>query len=173
VAYANDPSSTLGIKYIRDRLGRLEQAERHTYRVTAPNMSDGNRVSCATLTYNDAGQPLTEAYSEGTLATFSIEWTYDTYLRRQTVTARNGGASLQAATSAYDTAGRLSSVSDGTYSATYAYHPNSSLLNTVTFKQNTTPALTTTRTYDKLNRLQQIGSAPSGASAKGNGVPSK
>ncbi|MGC8989532.1 MAG: hypothetical protein ACP5MD_05375, partial [Verrucomicrobiia bacterium] len=50
-----------------------------------------------TWSYNDASQPLTESYSGGTLPSLSMNWTYDTSLRLQTVTAKNGATTLQSA----------------------------------------------------------------------------
>ena len=63
-------------------------------------------------------------------------------------------------THGYDTASRLASVSDGTQSATYSYLANSPLLSQIAFKQSGTTRMTTTRTYDALNRLQSISSQP-------------
>jgi YD repeat-containing protein len=108
------------------------------------------------LTYNDANQLLTGSYTGGTLAGLSVNNTYNGYLQRETVTARNGGTTLQGATYGYDTAGRLLTVTDSPYVATYAYQPNSLLLNTVTFKNGATTNWVTSRQYDRLNRLQSI-----------------
>ncbi|NLH71562.1 MAG: RHS repeat-associated core domain-containing protein [Verrucomicrobia bacterium] len=118
-----------------------------------------------TWTYNDANQPLTESYSGGTLASLSMNWTYDTSFRLQTVTAKNGANTLQSASYGYDTAGRLQTVTDSPYTATYTYHPNSTIINTVTFANNGVTRLVTTRVYDKLNRLTSISSVASGPSA--------
>ena len=52
---------------------------------------------------------------------------------------------------------------DGTYSVNYAYVPNSSLVDTVTFKQGTTTRMTTQRRFDYLGRLQSIVNTPAGA----------
>ena len=54
----------------------------------------------------------------------------------------------------------LSTVSDGTQTATYSYLANSPLVGNVTFKQNTTTRMTTTRSYDYLNRLSVMSSVP-------------
>ena len=48
----------------------------------------------------------------------SVNRSYDKYLRVQTVQAKNGALLLQAATYGYDTAGRLQTVTDASYSAT-------------------------------------------------------
>lgn len=64
----------------------------------------------------------------------------------------------------YDDYGRLGSVSNGNYSASYGYVPNSDLLQTTTFKNGADIVLTTTRTWDYGMRLRSIanvvGSAP-------------
>ncbi len=71
------------------------------------------------------------------------------------------GASLGGVSFTYATASRLDTVSDGTNAATYAYLANSPLVSSVTFKQSGTTRLTTTKSYDNLNRLTQISSVPS------------
>ncbi|NLH72829.1 MAG: RHS repeat protein, partial [Verrucomicrobia bacterium] len=143
--------STPDVSYTYDRRGR---------RLTA--ICNGITT---TLTYNDANQPLTESYSGGTLAGLSMNWTYDNKLRLSTVTAKNGATALQSAAYSYDAAGRLQTVTDSPYSATYTYHPNSTLINTITFANNGAIRLVASRVYDKLNRLTLISSAASGASA--------
>jgi RHS repeat-associated protein len=62
-------------------------------------------------------------------------------------------------------ASRLSTVSDGTYNATYDYLANSPLVSQITFKSNTTVRMTTTKKYDFLNRPVDITSVPSASSA--------
>ena len=57
-------------------------------------------------------------------------------------------------------ASRLSIVSDGANSATYSYLANSPLAGQINFTSNTTTAVTTTKTYDNLNRLIAITSIP-------------
>lgn len=49
-------------------------------------------------------------------------------------------------------------------SAEYSYLANSPLVDTVTFMQSSTPRMTTTKSYDFLDRLTQISSAPSASS---------
>jgi hypothetical protein len=43
VADSDDFSSTLGVKYIREGLGRLQRAEHHTYAVAGHNLTDVRR----------------------------------------------------------------------------------------------------------------------------------
>jgi len=57
----------------------------------------------------------------------------------------------------------MTNVSDGTYSAAYSYLANSPLISQINFRQSTTSRMTTTKTYDNLNRLTQISSVPTGS----------
>jgi RHS repeat-associated protein len=66
----------------------------------------------------------------------------------------------------YDTASRLTSVSDGTLSATYAYQANSDLLSTITLRNGATTRLTTTRVYDRWGRLQSQWAVANAASVQ-------
>ncbi|MBI3418204.1 MAG: hypothetical protein HY043_23180 [Verrucomicrobia bacterium] len=113
--------------------------------------------------YSSAGLFTGESYSGGTLGGLATTNLYDAYLRRSSVQLVGQSATINSYT--YDNASRLSSVGDGTYSASYTRLANSELLDTVTFKQSITTRMTTTRQYDKLNRLLSINSALSAASA--------
>ncbi len=98
----------------------------------------------------------------------SVSSIYDTYLRRTNLTTLNNSTPLGTNSLEYDSAGRLSTVRDGPntgYSAIYTYLGSSSLISQIAFKDNTTTRMTTTKQYDKLDRLQSISSTPSGASA--------
>jgi YD repeat-containing protein len=120
-----------------------------------------------TLTYNDADQVLTEANQHitqgGMLDEITVSRTYDSQSRPAGVAVLNGPNTLHPVGYGYDNAGRLQTVTSGNNSATYAYTPNSALIATVTFKKSGTPQLTTTKTYDKLNRLAKISSSSSAA----------
>jgi len=120
-----------------------------------------------TWTYNDADEPLTQTHSGGTLGGLAINWTYDNALRRGVVTAKNGTNVLQAADYYYDPAGRLQTVVDGSVSATYAYHPNSTLIATLALTNGpgTGSGLGVSQAYDKLNRLLSITSRAYGTAA--------
>jgi len=120
-----------------------------------------------TWTYNDADEPLTQTHSGGTLGGLAINWTYDNALRRGVVTAKNGTNVLQAADYYYDPAGRLQTVVDGSVSATYAYHPNSTLIATLalTNAPGSGSGLGVSRAYDQLNRLLSITSRAYGSAA--------
>jgi RHS repeat-associated protein len=56
----------------------------------------------------------------------------------------------------YDGASRLRTASDGVNSAAYNYAANSPLVGQITFKQGSAVRMTTTKSYDNLNRLTQI-----------------
>jgi len=62
----------------------------------------------------------------------------------------------------YDAASRLETVTSGTNSASYTYLANSPLVDNIAFKNNGTTCMTTTKTYDYLNRLTAIASSGTG-----------
>ncbi|MEW6159950.1 MAG: RHS repeat-associated core domain-containing protein [Verrucomicrobiota bacterium] len=116
-----------------------------------------------------ANQALTESYSGGTLAGLAVNHAFDNYLRSSSVEIKSGSTSLQAVSYAHDNAGRLQSVTDASassHTATYAYHANSHLINTLTFTNSGSGnGMVTTKAYDRLNRLQSIASNAFGSSA--------
>jgi len=127
-----------------------------------------------TRAYNDAGVLLTESYSGGPLNGLSITNGYDHFLRRTNLSILNSPSTILASTAyAYDAASRLQTVSAldvglGTLnSATYTYLANSPLVDNIAFKNGSTTRMTTTKTYDYLNRLTGISSQPIGSSAIG------
>jgi RHS repeat-associated protein len=63
---------------------------------------------------------------------------------------------LTIVTNNFDTGGRLSMIGDGTNSATYSYLANSPLVEQIAFKQNGSNRMTTTKSFDMLNRLTSI-----------------
>ncbi len=73
----------------------------------------------------------------------------------------------------YDDGGRLNQVGDGTHTATYAFHTNSGLLDTVTLnsalQQNDVYEIE--REYDYLGRLTDIEN-PAGQQDPSTGFPS-
>ncbi len=147
VAYSNDPLNTSGAGYTYDRRGR------------AKTITQG--ATTTTLAFNDVNEPLTEAYTGGTLAGLTVTRGYDNYLRRNSLSLNSQPSTINISYGYDALSGRLQTVSDGTQNAAYGYLANSPLVNTVTFKQNTTTRLTTTKSYDLLNRLTSISSANS------------
>jgi len=87
----------------------------------------------------------------------------DARLRRATNGLTLNSSFLAWTTNAYDNASRLATVGNDTFTSSYAYLAHSPLWGTLTFKQNGTTRMTTTRQYDRLNRLQQVTAQPSEA----------
>ncbi len=143
VAYSSDPVSTPGASYTYDRMGRQQTVSRG--------------ATTTTLALNWLGTPIAESYSGGTLAGLSVTNGYDTYLRRTKLYASPAAFSV---TYGYDSASRLQTVSDGTYSGTYTYLPNSPLVYQLDLKETTNLRLSTIKQYDTLNRLQTVFNTP-------------
>jgi RHS repeat-associated protein len=114
-----------------------------------------------TLTYSTFGQSEDETYTAGPLNGLALDRTYDGYARLQTLAV----PSVYTAGYDYDAASRLDTVTQGVRTAKYAYVPNSSLVESVTVKNNGTLRLTTTKGYDHLNRLGSIANTPSATPA--------
>jgi RHS repeat-associated protein len=131
----------------------------NTPSVTAVYDRRGRRIaviggpSVYSYTYDIAGQILTESFPTSNVIVTNV---YDELLRRSSLS----GVSAKVAYS-YDSASRLSSVTNGTHTATYAYLPNSSLVSNIVFATNGTTKMTTTKSYDNLNRLTSIRSVDS------------
>ncbi|MDF1813620.1 MAG: hypothetical protein P1V20_15580 [Verrucomicrobiales bacterium] len=87
-----------------------------------------------------------------------IDPAYDALHRRNALTVNPGnGAATVTQSQTYEAGtSRLDTVSQGGYSSTYSYHTNSSLINTLTHRDNGADRLTETRVYDNLNRLYSI-----------------
>ncbi len=136
--------STPGMTNTYDRRGQLVTVVQGT--------------NTTTLTYNSAGQLLTE-----TCNGFTVNNRYDFMLRRTNVFVT--GYSSTSTKYGYDAASRLGAVTNGNYTATYAYHTDSPLVSTITFRDGATTRLTTTKSYDNLNRLTSISNTPSSGSA--------
>lgn len=117
-----------------------------------------------TMSYNLAGELLSESYSGGILNGLAVTNGYDQFMRRTNLTALASGVMSRALYS-YDNASRLSTVSDGTNNAAYSYVANSPLVSQIVFTSNSVTRMTTTKSYDYLNRLNSISSLPSASSA--------
>ena len=144
----NYSDGTPGVTNSYDRLGRLSS-------IFCNGMTD-------TLSYNLANELLSEAFSGGTLNGLSVTNGYDADLRRTNLSALAASSQLRSASYAYDNASRLASVTDANNnSAAYSYLANSPLVSQIGFKQSGITRMTTTKSYDYLNRLTQISSAPS------------
>jgi RHS repeat-associated protein len=138
--------STPDVTYTLDRLGR---------KATIAQGSDTTAIL-----YTEAGLPISEKGTAGTLNGLTITNQYDTLMRRSVVKAMvtSPSSTLSSATYGYDSAGRLQGVTNGIYSANYSYLANSPLVSQVLFRENTTTRMTTAKSYDYLKRLLSISS---------------
>jgi len=146
-----DDGVTPSISYSYNRLGRQELVSKgsHSWQ----------------LLYTLTGQLTSEAATAGPLSGLAVTNRYDDWHRRTSAILRQGASALTSRSFTYDAAGRMASTGDGTYAAAYSYLANSDLIAETAFKQSTTVRMTTTRTYDMLNRLRSTVSTPSASSA--------
>lgn len=134
--------ATPAVSFSYDRLGRL-----HT-----------RADAAGTCTYSYLGvTPLVTAESctGGLLDGQGVSRNYDALLRLSSVAA----AAAPATGYQYDAASRLAKVTSGSNAAAYAYVPNSALVQGIAFTNGPTPYLTTTKSYDNLDRLAAISHA--------------
>ena len=117
--------------------------------------------------YDDAGNLLREDYQSDPLSRPSVLYAYDQYLRRTNMALFDPGkpATIAVWSYAYDSASRLQTVSDGVNSASYSYVANSPLVGQIAFTNNGTGRMTTTKTFDYLNRLTSISSSSPSSSS--------
>jgi uncharacterized protein RhaS with RHS repeats len=140
-----------------DRLGRITQI--------------GGASSTESLTYNLANELLKESSSGGPLNGLSVTNGYDQYLRRTNLALNAQLSTLNSTAYGYDAASRLQTVSQLStltpqpISAAYTYLANSPLVSQITFKSNSVTRMTTSKTYDYLNRLTAISSVGGASSA--------
>ena len=104
------------------------------------------------LTFNPAGELQTEQISGGILDGVGLSVGYDSFLRRSSVQVSQGATTLSTQTYGYDSNSRPSTIMSGGQTATYAYYPTTSLLNTTAF--------TGLERRAKLRWLGQIHSSP-------------
>ena len=151
-----DDGVTPSVTTVYDRLGRPNQI--------------GGTSSTESLTYNLANQIITDTQNG-----LSVTNGYDSDLRRTTLAALQSNNPLIQQSFGFDAASRLQTVSTldsglGTSdSATYSYVANSPLVGQIVFAQNGATRMTTTKSYDNLNRLTFVGSTP--ATGVGSGAP--
>jgi RHS repeat-associated protein len=139
VAY-ND--STPGETRLYDRRGSLSSVVR-------------TGLATNTFTYSEAGLVTSETQSGVVVSN-----RYDQYLRRTNISVLVGGNLVASTGYHYDSAGRLWQVTDGTNTATYSYVANSPLVSQILFTSNGVTRMTTTKSYDFLNRLLGITNQP-------------
>jgi RHS repeat-associated protein len=103
--------------------------------------------------YNEAGQLVWEAYTGGPQDGLAVTNIYDGLGRRTTNGVVSGTAWLTRTTNGYNAASRLQTVSDGTTTVRYGYLANTPVVEHIYYTNGTTWRMTTTKTYDQLNRL--------------------
>jgi len=110
-----------------------------------------------TFAYDAAARMSGEAYSSGELNGLTISNPVDEAYRESSLAVSNGTSKILAVTYAYqpDT-GLLNTVTKGTYSVSHEFAPQSNWLNTLIHKAGGSPAVTTTRTPDSLGRISSI-----------------
>jgi RHS repeat-associated protein len=91
--------------------------------------------------------------------------TYNGYLQRNQLTATAGQTTLSSVAYAYNSSGRLETVTEGDASATYSYVTYSPLVSQIFLKQNTTTRLTRASQYDFLNRVTSVSAATNSVAA--------
>ena len=129
---------TPGVTNAYDRLGRLK------------SVTDASGKRQLGYQY---GQTTTEAYSDGMFAGITLQRGLDPLNRLQSLTVTNPAATLYQVGYGYDAASRLQTVTSGQDVAAYSYHPNADLVNTLVQTHSNQVRLTTTKLYDKLNRV--------------------
>jgi RHS repeat-associated protein len=115
--------------------------------------------------YNAAGLLESEQCVSGLLAGMNVTNGYDVLLRRTNLTTISQSGMLYHVGYGYDAASRLNVVESGGNTAEYSYLANSPLVEQIQFKNGGMVRMTTTKTYDLVNRLTSISSAPSAPSA--------
>ena len=150
VSYSDGTTPSGGYGY--DRLGRLVAAS-------------GGGSARALAYQGNTSLLVSETATAGPLTGVSVSTGYDALLRRTSLAVAKGGTNLLAQGFGFDAAGRLASAAQGTASAVYTYWPQSAsnLVQSITFKNNGQPVLTTAKNYDALDRLGSIVSTVSGA----------
>ena len=144
--------STPAVAFIYDRGGR---------QATVTDAA-GSR----TRTFNVAGQMQTETITGGILDALGINVGYDSFLRRNSLeTLRGAGRGMIVLSSqgyGYDPTSRLQTITSGSQTVTYGYHPDAGLLNSTSFTGGTNIS----RNYDSLGRLQNITTTPAADTAQ-------
>ena len=140
--------ATPDVTYTLNRLGQVT------------GIIDG--IGTRTLSVATDGRQLSESHDSGLMSGASITSGYDALFRRETSSTSTGGPTFDV-TWGYDGASRLSTVTSGSETATYTYAANSGLITGLATVRGGTPRLTTTTSYDALERLTSISSSNASA----------
>lgn len=119
------------------------------------------------LSYALHGVLATDSITGGLLEGVSASSSFDTLLRKGGFQVTRNSTSLAVSSRSYDALSRLDTVTSGTDTAIYTYHPNSSLVDTITFARSGSTKVITTKEFDDFNRLESILSQPAVGSASG------
>jgi RHS repeat-associated protein len=157
IEYGATTVGTPEIRYTYDRAGR---------RTSTRQFNGATELRRVDWQPDETGAFGTETQVESGATTFTLTRGADSVLRPGSLTLQRTATNVMAMTYGYDTASRLTSVSDGTLSATYAYQANSDLLSTITLRNGATMRLTTTRVYDRWGRLQSQWAVANAASVQ-------
>jgi YD repeat-containing protein len=156
IGYSDGSTPAAGYSY--DRLGRLLTA------------SGGG--SARALTYlGSTNLQTSETFTGGPTAGTSVSTGYDGLSRRISLQVGQGQTSLVAQSFGFDAASRLASASQGTASAAYSYLGSSAanLVQSIVFTNSGQPVMTTSKSYDTLDRLLSISSTVAGATSPVSG----
>jgi RHS repeat-associated protein len=144
--------STPGVTNLFDRLGR--------------KTSVGDAAGEHAFLFDERGLVLSETNVTGLLSGLAVTNAYDLWGRRTALGLSSDTTTL--VKYGYDGASRLSSVTNGVQTIHYSRIANSPLISQIEFKQSGTTRMTTTKSFDYLNRLTLITNA---ASASGSENP--
>jgi RHS repeat-associated protein len=130
-----------------DRMGRLSAVDCDNMLTTlaydlAGDLLCETNAAIGRMFHNNAGMNVNGLW---------ITNIYDNLLQRTSLTVNYGTATLAQTTYTYDTAGRMSVVSDGADTATYNYLANTRLVDHIVFA-NTATRMTTQNGFDYVNR---------------------
>jgi len=151
-------SVPITVDYGYDTAGRLETVNYSdstpdvTYTYTRLNqIRTVNRDSAVTTrSYTYAGSLDTETYTNGPLNGLGIDRNYNGILQLQQVAV--SGTTVPALDYTYRPGSRPRTISDGQYTATVSYYPNSALVSSIAIDKSSTPALTFGAQYDAFDR---------------------
>lgn len=142
---------TPGVVAEYDRSGRIKSVQ--------------DAAGARDITYNAAGQSADELYTGGLLNGLGIVRSFDALQRLAGVSVVNGPLTIGAATYTFDSASRLAGATSGPNAVSYNYLAGSGWVGGKTFRHSGSVRLSTTTTYDRLNRLESVQSAPSAGAA--------
>jgi RHS repeat-associated protein len=146
--------ATPDVTYAFDRRGRRT------------NMVSG--ADAIVYLHDETGVVTNETHAAGALAGYGLGIRHDALLRRSGLTVNTGDSVANDGRTfyAYDNASRLHGISNAAgLSVVYSYVTGADMVGGIEYAASGTARMTTTRTYDALNRLVSIANEPSGTGA--------